>query len=98
MYRWHKDRQVMARRQKLWDSVNESFDLGNVRIRKFFPRKERTLGRFFKKKPFDCGRARCGICHWDKFPRRRLRDEQRSFLNTKEQIKELNEEDYCSRT
>ena len=47
-------------------------------------------GRFRKKDAWDCGNARCRICHSDKFPKRDKHEQERlSDLSFKEQVWEF---------
>jgi hypothetical protein len=69
--RYHDEISLMNRREKLWAVV-----VGKARER----------GYFRKKKPFDCGISRCGVCHAEaKFPKRtptrqeRMNDQQQDY-------------------
>jgi hypothetical protein len=54
--RYHDEISLMDRRAKEW----MTFGPGGV-----------ERGRFRKKKPFDCGKSRCSVCHVEsKFPKR----------------------------
>lgn len=57
MKRWHEDISKMKHR------VRECGRWGN---NGYIAPKNTKLGRFRKRHPFDCGRAKCGICHFDK--------------------------------
>jgi len=63
MRRWHspRERTIMLRRWRLEIAVHERRDGG--------------MGFLRKRKPYDCGRPRCGLCHGDKFhaPKARAR-------------------------
>lgn len=50
----------------------------------------RQIGRFRKRKPYDCGNTQCYMCHSDKFPKRELTHQEFfSKLSLKEQMDEL---------
>lgn len=52
MKRYHEDRGLMSRRRKFYSHVmHVEVDSG---------------GRFRKRKPLDCGRAGCKLCHGEK--------------------------------
>ncbi len=73
MKRWHEDYFHSLRHWKRFHSLAYKHDL--------------PVGKFRKKKSFDCGNARCYICHSDKYPKRDLtRKEIISSLNHKEQM------------
>ena len=51
---------------------------------------DEEMGRFRKTDAYDCGNARCGVCHSDKFPKRsKTYQEICSDLAMKEQLQEL---------
>lgn len=52
MKRYHEDRGLMSRRRKFYAHVSH----GEVD----------SAGRFRKRKPLDCGRAQCKLCHGEK--------------------------------
>ena len=39
-----------------------------------------SLGTFRKRKPFDCGRARCRCCHWDKWNKHSRNEIRQQYL------------------
>lgn len=53
MKRYAQDIALMDRRVREWKAL--SFSAADV-----------ERGRFRKRKPLDCGRARCGLCHSEK--------------------------------
>ncbi len=58
MKRWHEEQKLMAARQDLHESEL-------VRA-PFLSLKSLPLGRFRKRKPFDCGHSGCYVCHRNK--------------------------------
>lgn len=46
-------------------------------------------GRFRKRKPLDCGRARCGCCHAEKVYRRRSVHQRRADRAFRNAVREL---------
>jgi len=67
MKRKEVEQRIVARRVKLWQSINPDSSL--------------EPGRFRKHKPLDCGHARCYLCHSEKLrsqpsPRQRRQLEQ----------------------
>ncbi len=81
MKRWHDDVRTMLRQldvQKLshkWSGERE------------FPLD--PLGRFRKKHALDCGKTKCGICHWEKIRRIKTYKEKIADQETEEQMKEF---------
>lgn len=73
MKRWHEDIAVMMR-QKRRDHLN-------------YVRRALPLGRFRKRDAFDCGKTRCGLCHYEKYvnPKPSLQ-QQRADLNMREGV------------
>lgn len=70
MRRWHEDLALMENRVKdvrlhygLFDDKpwkrNERYEAWSERVQ--------VKGRWRKRKPLDCGRAKCGVCHGEKF-------------------------------
>lgn len=50
----------------------------------------KQVGRFRKKKAFDCGNPQCKLCHSDKFPKReKTRQEIEADLKFQEGIEEI---------
>ena len=75
MRRWHEERSLMLRRWKI-EMDKHGYDWRNPPD----PKCDRDschcaagIGSVRKKKPLDCGRPRCGVCHGEKFyaPKRR---------------------------
>lgn len=52
MKRYHEDRGLMSRRRKFYSHVMDVL--------------VDSAGRFRKRKPLDCGRAKCKLCHGEK--------------------------------
>jgi hypothetical protein len=76
MKRWHDEIGVLHRRRKFLRSIE----------RHYF---QRELGKFRKKKPLDCGKTQCKLCHSDKYPKRELsKRDIIDNLSFKEQLKE----------
>jgi hypothetical protein len=51
---------------------------------------DEQIGRFRKRKAFDCGNARCPLCHGHKYPKREpTRDELASKRDLREQLAQL---------
>ncbi len=74
MKRWHED---YFHCLKHWKRFQRSY------------KHDLSIGRFRKRKSFDCGNSRCHMCHSDKFPKRELtKKEIISSLNLKEQKNE----------
>lgn len=95
MKRWHQD---YAKTFKEWKKHRKDHVENNKNSMKFVGYDpyvvdcacDDQVGRFRKKKSFDCGNPRCQICHSDKFPKREpTEQEQLSKLNFKEQLKDL---------
>jgi len=73
MRRWHQDLPLMLRR---WRDELRKYGLdpapylGNYRSGELthvgICHCERGPGVLRKRRPWDCGRARCGLCHWSK--------------------------------
>jgi hypothetical protein len=69
MRRWHEEHALMFRRWKQEMEIH-GYDWRNPPD----PKCDRNachcaagIGSQRKKKPLDCGRVRCGVCHGDKF-------------------------------
>lgn len=98
MKRWHEDYYVSKREWKKHRKMHVESNKAWVRTVGRDPYEvdcacDDQLGRFRKKDAYDCGRAHCGICHQDKFPRRQLTDKEiRSNLSFKEQLKDMKNE------
>lgn len=51
---------------------------------------EDQVGRFRKTHAFDCGKTKCGVCHCDKFPKRKKTNQElKSLFSFKEQLNEV---------
>lgn len=93
MKRWHEEKKVMERRVKedlswRYQDHNQLNPLTGWNIVHW--RGTGQGGRFRKKKPFDCGNPRCGICHSHKrFGHTETRQEYFADLKFKEQLDEL---------
>ena len=89
MRRWHEERDLMLRRWRVEIAKHEYFLWGRYSLAPIPPVScdeddchcYRGPGFLRKRKPYDCGRARCGICHLEKhYPgERRRRDEREAF-------------------
>jgi len=98
MKRWHEDYRVTLRewkehrRSHVDDNINSSGSRVGKDPNEVDCSCDDQKGRFRKKDAWDCGKARCGICHGDKWPRRILHpQEQIAELNFKEQLRGVNE-------
>lgn len=70
MRRWHQDEQLMRNRindVRLYYHLDD--DVPWRASDRFFEWRNTLLnpGKWRKRKPLDCGRAKCGSCHGDKF-------------------------------
>jgi hypothetical protein len=94
MKRWHED---FPRTYREWKKRYLNHVEGNLRYCKTPGQDpcevnicDKQIGRFRKTDAYDCGHARCFMCHSDKFPvREKTRKELRSELKFKEQLEEL---------
>lgn len=59
MKRYAQDSALIARRARQWHTLSSSGSADSAQP-----------GRFRKRKPLDCGRARCGLCHSEKLHHR----------------------------
>ena len=76
MRRWHQEVFVCLREQRVHDQCASSF-------------RPHELGRFRKRHALDCGIPHCGVCHWDKIPKRELSEQEiLSNLSFREQMRE----------
>jgi hypothetical protein len=86
MYRWHKDfkvayRECLERRRMC---VNDAVRYAG----------DEQVGRFRKVDAHDCGKPRCGVCHYAKYPNRELHEHEiLSDLSFKEQLREFFSQD-----
>ena len=97
MKRWHEEKHIYVRRFWSYESwidrlaqsrgdVNDDCRRGSPGS----PRKLRQYGRYRKRKPFDCGHARCSCCPFTKFPKRwTTYQEWVSDLKFREGLKDL---------
>lgn len=77
MKRWHQEEALMKGRQ--------TFDYRWPLHGRAWPK-----GRYRKRKPLDCGKTQCLLCHSDKFPKRSASlAEIKADIDFKEQIDEL---------
>lgn len=80
MRRWHEDTPLLRRRVK---DVRLYYHLDRDRVGGYsfdyyrWRDTQLQLGRWRKHKPLDCGRAKCGFCHGDKFYSRKARATKR---------------------
>jgi hypothetical protein len=92
MKRWHEEYYVFHRQ---WKKHRKMHVESNKKVPGRDPYEvdcpcDDQVGRFRKKDAHDCGRACCGICHSDKFPKRQLTDKEIvSNISFKEQLKEM---------
>ena len=102
MKRWHDDAHI-ARRS--WINHRRSHVETNLETPQGFAANQQPpgidpfhvdcvcdnqVGRFRKRKSFDCGHSRCALCHAYKFPKRlKTRGENLSWLSFCEQVHEL---------
>ena len=75
MKRWHEERALMFRRWKM-EMEKHGYDWRNPPRPSCAPSKQGVrgvchcaagIGSMRKRRPYDCGKARCGLCHWEKF-------------------------------
>jgi hypothetical protein len=100
MRRWHREVNLIRRE---WRLHRQSHVEGNKRrsgLRVGLDPDEvdcpcdEQIGRFRKRDAFDCGNARCQICHGDKYPKREPSGQElRSEVSFREQKKELDSRD-----
>lgn len=93
MKRWHED---FTRTNREWKEKNINcmmwiHDLNNSEI--LSSAKFTQKGRYRKKDAWDCGNPQCGVCHSDKFPKRKKnRKEKLSDIKFLEDKKEFENE------
>lgn len=63
MKRWHEDSSLCWRRAWQYARWLVAWNCEQLEI----PTK---FGRYRKRKPLDCGKTQCKLCHSDKFPKR----------------------------
>lgn len=75
MKRWHEEKGVMKRQiAKSKICSDKTFD---------------GIGRVRKRHSLDCGKPRCGICHYAKYPKREKHEHEiRADISMREQMKE----------
>ena len=78
MTRYHAELAIIHRRVREWISLSSP------------PHGKIVPGRFRKKKPLDCGRARCGLCSAMKLLSVPTVQELRDRVTVKEQLQEEN--------
>ena len=66
MRRWHAERALMLRRWKM-EMEKHGYDWRNPPTDPNACHCAKGIGSTRKNRPYDCGRARCGCCHWEKF-------------------------------
>jgi hypothetical protein len=96
MKRWHDDYPITRRewRKHRRAHVESNKDAGARRVG-LDPRDvdcpcDDQPGRFRKRHAFDCGKPRCRVCHFNKYPKREKHEhEVRSDLAFQEQLREL---------
>jgi hypothetical protein len=106
MRRWHQERNLARREWKQHRLIHVEFNLSRgigdgpsqrspgSDLRAVECACDEQMGRFRKKRAYDCGTPRCRLCHGDKFPRRRPgRQETVAGLRFTEQLQELAPED-----
>lgn len=88
MRRWHEERALMLRRWREEIALHEEALPKRVTVP---PDAEpdachcyRGMGFLRKHAPSGCGRARCGLCHWEKLYDRARRQRERSRALTHE--------------
>lgn len=74
MKRWHDDVKVMKHRFDCFIDVRWRKDT------------DQPLGRFRKRHPCDCGKAKCMICHSEKILKIKTHKDKISDKNFKEQL------------
>jgi len=68
MRRWHTEVPLMLER---WHVEKEHHRSPTTGLIESDCHCLRGAGYFRKRRPFDCGRPRCNVCHWGKWYRRR---------------------------
>lgn len=91
MKRWHEEIHISKRN---WRNHRNMHIESNLWRNKPNPLEidctcDNQIGRFRKRDAYDCGNARCQLCHSDKFPKRIItRQEYASKLKFEEYLKE----------
>ena len=91
MKRWHDDYFISLREWKKHhrSHVEHNIEYGPVGRDPWDVKCpcDKQIGRFRKKDAYDCGNARCYICHSDKLPKRCLTAQEiNSLISFKEQL------------
>ncbi len=95
MQRYHQEISITRRN---WAEHRRNHVRDNVSFRKIVGKSayavdcicDEQKGRFRKTDAYDCGKARCKICHGEKYPVRELTiQEINSLIKFKEQVKEM---------
>lgn len=89
MRRWHSvaERRIMIRRWRQEIALHENDKYSFMACAPLPPDPDgdchcyRGMGYFRKREPLDCGRARCGLCHWSKMwePKRRAATKRKAI-------------------
>lgn len=80
MKRWQEDLNHCKKQQKIWNKYTTF---------------SRELGKFRKKHALDCGKVRCKVCHFYKYPDREFDEHEiLSDIGYKEQLHEFFTEEY----
>jgi len=96
MKRWHDDFKIAFREWKKHRRTHVESNKGNQSANRIGKSAyevdcicDEQIGRFRKKDAYDCGNARCYICHADKLMNYKRRKEEKSDLKFKEGLKDL---------
>lgn len=80
MRRWHTEEQHMFRQWKL-EMGKHGYDWRNPPIDGSACHCARGIGVLRKRRAGDCGRPRCGVCHWGKWhPKGRFNAKRAAIL------------------
>lgn len=95
MKRWHNDKTHTQREWKKYYKHRVESNKWMSKVGKSpyegLCSRDIQVGRYRKRKAFDCGNPQCYICHSDKFPKRDdTHQEVTNKLTFKEQLKEFN--------
>jgi hypothetical protein len=91
MKRYHEEKKLMESRAKAYRQINSGWLSYSVPNTGPSDREEIEVGRYRKAlRCGGCGRARCQVCHSDKFPKRKLTHKEiKSLQSFREQQREL---------
>src|SRR5271167_1252057 len=95
MKRWHEDLHIIVRqwrkhRRMHVESNKTRFGFAGQDPYEVDCRCDDEISRFRKKDAYDCGKAKCKVCHADKFPwRRSTVQETTAEVSFPEQLSEL---------